>query len=80
MLLKQQDIYHWSGSESNRYERLKTTQMANDIRDNERKGRAKVHMIEEGSEPDAVIQVSFLLSNFKQKTFGMIFYLVQQNP
>uniref|UniRef100_A0A1A8GZP3 Gelsolin-like domain-containing protein n=1 Tax=Nothobranchius korthausae TaxID=1143690 RepID=A0A1A8GZP3_9TELE len=49
------DIYHWSGSESNRYERLKTTQMANDIRDNERKGRAKVHMIEEGSEPDAVI-------------------------
>ncbi|XP_037554064.1 adseverin [Nematolebias whitei] len=50
------DIYHWSGSESNRYERLKTTQMANDIRDNERKGRAKVHMIEEGSEPDAVIK------------------------
>ncbi|XP_013879526.1 scinderin like a [Austrofundulus limnaeus] len=50
------DIYHWSGSESNRYERLKTTQMANDIRDNERKGRAKVHMIEEGSEPEAVIQ------------------------
>uniref|UniRef100_A0A8C6LAU9 Scinderin like a n=1 Tax=Nothobranchius furzeri TaxID=105023 RepID=A0A8C6LAU9_NOTFU len=46
------DIYHWSGSDSNRYERLKTTQMANDIRDNERKGRAKVHMIEEGSEPD----------------------------
>ncbi|KAF7203845.1 scinderin like a [Nothobranchius furzeri] len=50
------DIYHWSGSDSNRYERLKTTQMANDIRDNERKGRAKVHMIEEGSEPDDVIK------------------------
>ncbi|MED6281345.1 hypothetical protein CHARACLAT_020368, partial [Characodon lateralis] len=50
------DIYLWSGSESNRYERLKTTQMANDIRDNERNGRAEVHMTEEGSEPEAVIK------------------------
>ncbi|XP_028259636.1 scinderin like a [Parambassis ranga] len=49
------DIYHWSGSDSNRYERLRTTQMAMDIRDNERNGRATVHMIEEGSEPQAVI-------------------------
>ncbi|XP_039985475.1 scinderin like a [Xiphias gladius] len=51
------DIYHWSGSESNRYERLKTTELAIDIRDNERKGRAQVHMIEEGSEPEDVIKV-----------------------
>ncbi|CAG5861638.1 unnamed protein product [Menidia menidia] len=50
------DIYHWSGSESNRYERLKTTQVANDIRDNERNGRATVHMIDEGGEPEAVIK------------------------
>ncbi|XP_041862966.1 scinderin like a [Melanotaenia boesemani] len=50
------DIYHWSGSDSNRYERLKTTQMANDIRDNERSGRAAVHMVEEGAEPEAVIR------------------------
>ncbi|XP_040895476.1 scinderin like a [Toxotes jaculatrix] len=51
------DIYHWSGSESNRFERLKTTELAIDIRDNERKGRAEVHMIEEGSEPEDVIKV-----------------------
>ncbi|XP_042272670.1 scinderin like a [Thunnus maccoyii] len=51
------DIYHWSGSESNRFERLKTTELAIDIRDNERRGRAQVHMIDEGSEPEAVIKV-----------------------
>ncbi|XP_069007055.1 scinderin like a [Embiotoca jacksoni] len=51
-----EDIYHWSGSECNRYERLKTTQMAKDIRDNERNGRATIHMIDEGSEPEAVIK------------------------
>lgn len=56
--MKSQDIYHWSGSESNSFERLKTTELALDIRDNERKGRAEVHMIEEGSEPEAVIGVS----------------------
>uniref|UniRef100_A0A3Q2E2W6 Scinderin like a n=2 Tax=Cyprinodon variegatus TaxID=28743 RepID=A0A3Q2E2W6_CYPVA len=50
------DIYHWSGSESNRYERIKTTLMAGDIRDNERNGRAEIHMIDEGSEPEAVIK------------------------
>uniref|UniRef100_A0A7N8Y193 Scinderin like a n=1 Tax=Mastacembelus armatus TaxID=205130 RepID=A0A7N8Y193_9TELE len=49
------DIYHWSGSESSRYERLKTSELAIDIRDNERKGRAEIHMIEEGSEPEGVI-------------------------
>nr|XP_020465752.1 gelsolin-like [Monopterus albus]XP_020465753.1 gelsolin-like [Monopterus albus] len=52
-----QEIYHWSGSECSRYERLKTTELATDIRDNERKGRAEIHMIEEGSEPEAVINV-----------------------
>ncbi|XP_071380443.1 scinderin like a [Centroberyx affinis] len=51
------DIYHWAGSECNRYERLKTSQMALSIRDNERNGRPKVHMIEEDCEPDAVIKV-----------------------
>ncbi|XP_071782366.1 scinderin like a [Centroberyx gerrardi] len=51
------DIYHWAGSECNRYERLKTSQMAIGIRDNERNGRAELHMIEEDCEPDAVIKV-----------------------
>uniref|UniRef100_A0A8C4GI38 Scinderin like a n=1 Tax=Dicentrarchus labrax TaxID=13489 RepID=A0A8C4GI38_DICLA len=50
-------IFHWSGSESNLFERLKTTELALDIRDNERKGRATVEMIDEGSEPEAVIEV-----------------------
>uniref|UniRef100_A0A7N8WWS4 Scinderin like a n=1 Tax=Mastacembelus armatus TaxID=205130 RepID=A0A7N8WWS4_9TELE len=49
------DIYHWSGSESSRYERLKTSELAIDIRDNERKGRAEIHMIEEGSEPEGAL-------------------------
>uniref|UniRef100_A0A8C2ZJ57 Scinderin like a n=1 Tax=Cyclopterus lumpus TaxID=8103 RepID=A0A8C2ZJ57_CYCLU len=48
-------IYHWSGSESNMFERLKTTELAVAIRDNERQGRAEVEMIEEGSEPEDVL-------------------------
>uniref|UniRef100_A0A7N8WTL7 Scinderin like a n=1 Tax=Mastacembelus armatus TaxID=205130 RepID=A0A7N8WTL7_9TELE len=60
------DIYHWSGSESSRYERLKTSELAIDIRDNERKGRAEIHMIEEGSEPEGVINVSFFLYLYTQ--------------
>ncbi|XP_035271568.1 scinderin like a [Anguilla anguilla] len=50
-------IYHWSGSECNRFERLKATEVAADIRDNERGGRAKMEMIDEGAEPQAVIDV-----------------------
>ncbi|XP_049444451.1 scinderin like a [Epinephelus fuscoguttatus] len=50
-------IYHWSGSESNFFECLKATEVAKDIRDNERHGRATIEMIEEGSEPEAVIEV-----------------------
>uniref|UniRef100_A0A3Q3W7Z0 Macrophage-capping protein n=1 Tax=Mola mola TaxID=94237 RepID=A0A3Q3W7Z0_MOLML len=52
------DIYHWCGSECNRYERLKASQVAIDIRDNERNGRAKLHMVEEGGEPAAVTEVA----------------------
>ncbi|XP_064197882.1 scinderin like b [Anguilla rostrata] len=49
------DIYQWCGSECNRYERLKASQLAIDIRDNERSGRAKLHMVEDGAEPDELI-------------------------
>ncbi|KAJ0065402.1 hypothetical protein NL108_009523 [Boleophthalmus pectinirostris] len=49
------NIYHWSGSESNHFERLKSTAVAIDIRDNERKGRAEVHMIKEGEETEEII-------------------------
>ncbi|KAJ8406324.1 hypothetical protein AAFF_G00305550 [Aldrovandia affinis] len=49
------DIYHWCGSECNRFERLKGSQVAIDIRDNERNGRAKLHMVEDGAEPQEII-------------------------
>uniref|UniRef100_A0AAX7V5N6 Gelsolin-like domain-containing protein n=1 Tax=Astatotilapia calliptera TaxID=8154 RepID=A0AAX7V5N6_ASTCA len=42
---------------SNHFEKLKTTQMARDIRDNERNGRGEVHTIDEGKEPEAVTKV-----------------------
>ncbi|KAM8875847.1 scinderin like a [Spinachia spinachia] len=50
-------IYHWSGSECNFFERLKTTEIAIAIRDNERQGRSELKMIDEGSEPEDVIEV-----------------------
>uniref|UniRef100_A0AAQ5XD64 Gelsolin-like domain-containing protein n=1 Tax=Amphiprion ocellaris TaxID=80972 RepID=A0AAQ5XD64_AMPOC len=53
--IKYKSIYSWSGSEGNRYERLKAIQLANDIRDNERNGRADVEPIDEGSEPEEVL-------------------------
>lgn len=52
-----QDIYQWCGSSSNRFERLKATQVSKGIRDNERSGRARVHVSEEGAEPEAMLQV-----------------------
>ena len=52
-----QDIYQWRGSECNRFETVKASQVAIDIRDNERNGRAKLHMAEEGAEPQEIIDV-----------------------
>uniref|UniRef100_A0A4W6FC46 Scinderin like b n=1 Tax=Lates calcarifer TaxID=8187 RepID=A0A4W6FC46_LATCA len=49
------DVYQWCGSECNRFERLKASEVAIDIRDNERNGRAKLHMVEEGEEPAAAL-------------------------
>ncbi|KAJ8011363.1 hypothetical protein DPEC_G00057370 [Dallia pectoralis] len=49
------DIYQWCGSECNRFERVKASQVSIDIRDNERNGRATIQMVEEGAEPDAII-------------------------
>uniref|UniRef100_A0A669CVN4 Scinderin like b n=1 Tax=Oreochromis niloticus TaxID=8128 RepID=A0A669CVN4_ORENI len=70
------DIYQWCGSECNRFERLKASEVTIDIRDNERNGRAKVHMVEEGDEPDPIIQVrhahSSLTSNRKKAALYMI--------
>ncbi|KAM7400952.1 hypothetical protein PAMA_005241 [Pampus argenteus] len=50
------DIYQWCGSECNHFERLKAAEVSIDIRDNERNGRAKLNLVQEGSEPAAVIE------------------------
>ncbi|XP_060762497.1 scinderin like b [Neoarius graeffei] len=50
-----QNIYQWTGSECNRFEMVKASQVAIDIRDNERNGRAKLSIVEEGSEPQELI-------------------------
>lgn len=52
-----QNIFQWCGSKSNRQERLKATVLAKAIRDNERNGRAKVFVSEEGSEREEMLQV-----------------------
>ncbi|XP_063308485.1 scinderin [Pelobates fuscus] len=50
-------IYQWCGSSCNKYERFKAAQVANGIRDNERKGRAQLVVVEEGSEPDELTKI-----------------------
>uniref|UniRef100_UPI0037E7176B scinderin like b n=1 Tax=Semicossyphus pulcher TaxID=241346 RepID=UPI0037E7176B len=50
------DVYQWCGSECNRFEKLKAAQITIDIRDNERNGRAKLHVVNEGEEPAAIIE------------------------
>uniref|UniRef100_A0A672Z8K3 Scinderin like b n=1 Tax=Sphaeramia orbicularis TaxID=375764 RepID=A0A672Z8K3_9TELE len=61
------DIYQWCGSECNRFEKLKASEVAIDIRDNERNGRAKLHRVEEGEEPQAIIEVTHNLCTKTQK-------------
>uniref|UniRef100_A0A4W5K498 Gelsolin n=1 Tax=Hucho hucho TaxID=62062 RepID=A0A4W5K498_9TELE len=50
------EIYQWCGSQSNRFEKLKATQVAKGIRDNERSGRARVYVCDEGAERDKMIE------------------------
>ncbi|XP_034272516.1 gelsolin isoform X1 [Pantherophis guttatus] len=51
------NIHQWCGSDANRFERLKATQVAKGIRDNERSGRARVYVEDDGAERDEMIQV-----------------------
>nr|XP_002713820.1 scinderin isoform X1 [Oryctolagus cuniculus] len=51
------EIYQWCGSSCNKYERLKANQVAIGIRDNERKGRSQLIVVEEGSEPAELTEV-----------------------
>ncbi|KAM4636552.1 macrophage-capping protein-like isoform 1-T2 [Discoglossus pictus] len=50
-------IYVWSGSQSNMMERNRARDLANQIRDSERRGSAKVEIIQEGEEPEEMIQI-----------------------
>lgn len=61
-----QEIYQWCGSTCNKYERLKATQVAVGIRDNERNGRAQLIVVDEGSEPKELIKVLCIYLLFKQ--------------
>uniref|UniRef100_A0A8C1K3N6 Scinderin n=1 Tax=Cyprinus carpio TaxID=7962 RepID=A0A8C1K3N6_CYPCA len=50
------EIYQWCGSKCNKFERLKAAQVATGIRDNERNGRARLVVVEEGHEPKEMIK------------------------
>lgn len=50
-------IYVWSGSQSNMMEKNRARDLANQIRDSERRGAAKVEIIQEGEEPEEMIQI-----------------------
>uniref|UniRef100_UPI00398E7806 scinderin-like n=1 Tax=Pristiophorus japonicus TaxID=55135 RepID=UPI00398E7806 len=50
-------IYQWNGCKSNINERIKCCQLAAKIRDDERMGRAKIQVVDEGSEPAEVIEL-----------------------
>uniref|UniRef100_A0A671KAI0 Gelsolin n=1 Tax=Sinocyclocheilus anshuiensis TaxID=1608454 RepID=A0A671KAI0_9TELE len=52
-----QEIYQWCGSKCNQFERLKATSVSKDIRDNERCGRAKLFVCEEGSENEKILTI-----------------------
>lgn len=52
-----QEIYQWFGSDSNRFEKYKATQVAKGIRDNERSGRAKIYVCDEGAEREKMLEV-----------------------
>uniref|UniRef100_A0A7N8Y665 Scinderin like b n=1 Tax=Mastacembelus armatus TaxID=205130 RepID=A0A7N8Y665_9TELE len=50
------DIYQWCGSECSYFERVKAAEFAINIRDSDRNGRAKLHLVEEGQETAEIIQ------------------------
>uniref|UniRef100_A0A3B4D0I2 Gelsolin n=1 Tax=Pygocentrus nattereri TaxID=42514 RepID=A0A3B4D0I2_PYGNA len=52
-----EELYQWCGIKSNHFERLKATSISKGICDNERHGRAKLYLCEEGSEPGKMLEV-----------------------
>uniref|UniRef100_A0A674MV97 Gelsolin n=1 Tax=Takifugu rubripes TaxID=31033 RepID=A0A674MV97_TAKRU len=61
------EIYQWFGSDSNRFEKYKATQVAIGIRDNERSGRAKIYVCEEGTEREKMGLFQDLMNTGKSK-------------
>jgi len=52
------NIYQWNGSQCNRMEKLKACQVVNMIKNEEKAGKGKVHIIEEGEKmPQEVLKV-----------------------
>ncbi|KAJ8286307.1 hypothetical protein GJAV_G00036950 [Gymnothorax javanicus] len=51
------EVYQWCGFKSNYFEKLKATQVAKGIRDNERSGRARVFVCDEGREREKMLEV-----------------------
>ncbi|XP_068609445.1 gelsolin a isoform X2 [Brachionichthys hirsutus] len=51
------ELYQWCGSKCNRFEKLKATQVSKGIRDNERSGRARVCVCDDGGERDRMLEV-----------------------
>ncbi|XP_065822592.1 gelsolin-like [Labrus bergylta] len=52
-----EEIIQWSGSHSNRFEKLKATMVSKGIRDDERCGRAKLIVCDDGSEPERMLEI-----------------------
>ncbi|XP_032871329.1 advillin isoform X1 [Amblyraja radiata] len=61
-------IVQWNGPESNRMERLKGMQLAKDIRDRERGGRAGIGIIEGDQEPNSPELVKVLAKFLGERT------------
>ncbi|KAG2470044.1 GELS protein, partial [Polypterus senegalus] len=71
--IKYKEIFQWCGSKSNRFERLKATQVAKGIRDNERSGRARVFVSEEGMEREKMIEIQVLPETGETPLFKQFF-------
>uniref|UniRef100_A0A8C9TME5 Gelsolin n=1 Tax=Scleropages formosus TaxID=113540 RepID=A0A8C9TME5_SCLFO len=68
------EIYQWCGSQSNSFEKLKATQVAKGIRDNERSGRAQLYICDEGGEKEKILEVKISIGNM---TIAMV---AAENP
>merc|ERR1719453_1803152 len=57
ILDKGDDIYQWNGADCNKKEKAKGLEVTLSIKDDERGGKARLHVFDEGKEPDAFWEV-----------------------